>query len=73
MNFDTLITEVVAGSTPEQALEKFTRGLLTRLASADQEDAPAKHTCKCGMEIPVYPGRYPSVCPVCGRAITPKE
>lgn len=24
--------------------------------------------CECGFPMPVYPGRYPSKCPLCGAA-----
>jgi len=27
--------------------------------------------CDCGFALPVYPGRYPSKCPLCGAPRTP--
>ena len=26
-----------------------------------------REVCECGFPMPVYPGRYPSKCPLCGK------
>jgi len=40
--------------------EGFTKGTLGALSKNRN-----RATCDCGFPMPVYPGRYPSACPVC--------
>lgn len=47
--------------------EGMTRGVLNAL-----NKNRSRSVCdQCGFPLPVYPGRYPSVCPSCGADRTP--
>lgn len=45
--------------------DRLTPGLTRALAKQK-----VLRTCDCGFPMPVYPGRYPSKCPLCA---TPRE
>jgi hypothetical protein len=43
--------------------EQFTPGVINALHKNRKRDV-----CPCGFPMPVYPGRYPSTCPNCGKS-----
>lgn len=44
--------------------EQMTSGVLKALSKGKK-----RTVCSCGFPIPVYPGRYPSKCPLCGEPL----
>lgn len=80
MNKDTLkaiegsIEHIAEGADVSEAVnsllgEELTNGIRNALAKGK-----VRVKCvKCGMPIPVYPGRYPKNCPECDEPFTPVE
>lgn len=48
-------------------MPKLTEGPLTPGLTRALSNQKVLRTCKCGFPMPVYPGRYPSKCPLCNE------
>ena len=49
--------------------EKVSKALKKRMHAMREKMACGK----CGCRIPVYPGRYPTICPDCGESLGGKD
>lgn len=51
-------------------MPELTEGSLTPGLTRALSKQKVLRTCACGFPMPVYPGRYPSKCPLCA---TPRD